>query len=120
MDGGGGWHVNISGQHVKDGRYALWQAACGWGLWIHAEGAGNTFGQHEDTGTEHVAMRDVWMGRGAAMGALRPCQCQWAGGVVVVGNKGAWGPWVRRHRRSGVMGVDQQKVACGAICEYIW
>ena len=54
------------------------------------------------------------------MGALRPCQCQWAGGVVVVGNKGAWGPWVGQHRRSGVMGVDQQMVACGVICEYIW
>ena len=92
VDGGGGWHVNISGWHVKDGRYALWQAACGWGLWIHAEGAGNMFGQREDTGTEHVATRDVWMGCGGCHGRTPSVS-------VSVGR------WCRCGRKQGSMGA---------------
>ena len=80
----GGWNVNIGGQHVKDGWYTLWQAACGWGLWVHTEGARNTFGQHEDMGTEHVAMGGVDRVWGLTMGVLSPCWCQTVSGWVAV------------------------------------
>ena len=62
--GGGGF--NVGSRHVKDGWYAPWQAARRWGLWDRAEGAGNMFGQQEDTGTEHVVTWNVWMGRGGS------------------------------------------------------